>query len=123
MSKGHAGLNRRYWSAIKNTHARLNDSGEQGKRSRKAYFEQTGNKVFKESNYQKAIKAGKGTGISIKIVRKSFKEIKNNRIKSLKDDYKELKDKGEIDQNFDEFEKANRDPDWEEIIEQFNSPD
>lgn len=81
---------KRYNSGIDNVHSRLTDR-KGGKNARLKYYELTKNPVFKESNFQKVVKTGKGKSITIKEVKSAFKQIRTMKEKSLKADWKELK--------------------------------
>jgi hypothetical protein len=113
---------RRYWSGIRNVHGRMIRNDKTGITARKAYYERTGDKKFKESNYQKALK--KGRVYTVNDVRGGNSTINKNREKALRKEHKRLLKKGAegVPKNFKEFKKANPEQDFDEIQELFNSP-
>jgi len=86
MSK--SGKLKRYNSGINNIHGRLNDK-KSGKDARKKYYELTGNKIFLEKNFIKNLEKGKS--ISKIETKRAFAEIRDKKVKILKEDYLDLK--------------------------------
>lgn len=111
---------RRYWSGIRNVHGRMIRNDKTGQTARKAYYERTGDKKFKETNYQKALK--KGRVYTVNDVRAGNSTINKNRDKALRKEFKRLKKKGLVKGSFKAFKKANPEQDINEIEELFNSP-
>jgi len=114
---------KRYWSGIKNVHKRLNNTDSDGVSARRKYYELTGRKIYKENNFQKSLKRGK-SGISLKIVRKDFKRIRERKVKLLAKEYKTLQKEQMILDSKNAFIKNNLhdDQEWQDIRELFNSP-
>lgn len=111
---------RRYWSGIRNVHGRMIRNDKTGRTARKAYYERTGDKKFRETTYQKNLK--KGRVYTVNDVRKGNKQINDKRDKALRKEFKRLKKEGKVTGSFKAFKKANPEQDINEIEELFNSP-
>lgn len=119
-----SGALKRYNSGIKNVHERLNDSSKDGTASRKKYYALTGNKIYLEKNYRKAIEKGKATGISITVVKHDWKTIRDNKKEVLSKEYDRLKKektKGLSSKKDYIYNNLHDDLEFQDIRELFNS--
>lgn len=108
---------KQYWAAIKNLHKNVNRSAD----SRKALYNITGNKIYKESEYNKRL--NRGESYSIKQVRTDFKIAKDKAEKLLKADYLEAKKENVTNiKSFKEFKILNQQKDYAALYESYTSP-
>jgi hypothetical protein len=121
-----SGRVRSYWSGIRNTHQKATTNNAGGKAVRKTLFEQTGNPIYKEKNFEKFI-AGRKGGKPIKVshIRSSISTINKKQRKELKKEWLELKKEGAPVGSFKAFLKANlkdEENKFIDVAELFNSP-
>jgi hypothetical protein len=114
-----------HFSAIRQAHKHLNEPTERGTRARALFKRISGDKkTYSEANFNKAQRAGTGTGISLSKVRSDIGKHKKQRKADLKAEWKQLKKEGAPVGSFKEFFKAQKDDDidFTAVQELFNSP-
>ncbi|QDI73893.1 hypothetical protein HOV56_gp04 [Nitrosopumilus spindle-shaped virus] len=112
---------KQYWAALKNLHSNLNNNTKAGKAARKQFARITGDKKYSETVWQKNQKNGKV--ISLREFRKDFSKLKKDSTDKLKSEWKEARAAGVTKVSWKKFQQINSQPDYQEIAEQYNSPE
>lgn len=112
---------KQYWAALKNLHGNLNNNTKAGRAARKQFARITGDKKYNEKEWQKNVKKGKV--ISLKEFRSDFRKLKKDSTDKLKAEWREARKAGVTNVSWKKFQQINSQPDYQELAEQYNSPE